>query len=54
MVENVVKIAKQKLEGMSTLIMEGMSTISGYVFTMFGITISWKATLQKVVALSTT
>lgn len=29
-------------------------SISGFVFTMFGITISWKETLQKVVALSTT
>uniref|UniRef100_A0A803Q1S2 Retrovirus-related Pol polyprotein from transposon TNT 1-94 n=1 Tax=Cannabis sativa TaxID=3483 RepID=A0A803Q1S2_CANSA len=29
-------------------------SLTGYVFTMFGTTISWKANLQKVVALSTT
>lgn len=34
--------------------MDSRKSISGYVFTMFGTTISWKATLQKVVALSTT
>ena len=33
--------------------MDSRKSISGYVFTMFGTTISWKATLQKVVALST-
>ncbi|XP_058782988.1 uncharacterized protein LOC131657627 [Vicia villosa] len=34
--------------------MDSRKSISGYVFTMFGTAISWKATLQKVVALSTT
>ena len=29
-------------------------SLTGYVFTLFGCTISWKATLQPVVALSTT
>ena len=32
--------------------MDSRKSISGYVFTLFGTTISWKATLQKVVALS--
>lgn len=34
--------------------MDSKKYISGYVFTMFDITISWKATLQKAIALSTT
>src|SRR4051812_15054759 len=34
--------------------MDSRKSISGYVFTMFGTSISWKSTLQKVVALSTT
>ena len=29
-------------------------SLTGYVFTAFGIAISWKASLQKVAALSTT
>src|ERR1051325_6837590 len=34
--------------------MDSRKSISGYVFTLFGTTISSKETLQKVVALSTT
>ena len=33
---------------------DSRKSIYGYVFTMFGTTISWKETLQKVVSLSTT
>ena len=33
--------------------MDSRKSISEYVFTLFRTTISWKATLQKVVALST-
>ena len=31
--------------------MDSRKSISGYIFTIFGTKISWKATLQKVVAL---
>ena len=34
--------------------MDSRKSISEYVFTLFGTPISWKVTLQKVVALSTT
>lgn len=34
--------------------MDTIKPLSGYVFTMFGTTISWKASLHKVVALWTT
>ena len=33
--------------------MDSRKSIFGYIFTMFATTISWKETLQKVVALST-
>ena len=34
--------------------LDSRNSLTGYVFTAFGTTISWRATLQKVVALSST
>lgn len=33
---------------------KGVGSLSGYIFSLFGTAVSWKATLQSVVALSTT